>query len=71
MNRHRSPPGLFRHCSSLVGVIRRVAMMYARFPLSPGTVEDLLFERGIDLWHETVPRWWTWFIPICAGDVRR
>jgi hypothetical protein len=28
--------------------------MYVRFPLSLRNVEDLLFERGIDLCHETV-----------------
>ena len=29
-------------------------MMYVRFPLSLRNVEDLLFERGIDICHETV-----------------
>jgi hypothetical protein len=29
-------------------------MMYVRFPLSLRNVEDLLFERGIDLCHERV-----------------
>lgn len=29
-------------------------MMYVRFPLSLRNVEDLPFERGIDLCHETV-----------------
>ena len=29
-------------------------MMYVRFPLSLWNVEDLLFERGIDICHETV-----------------
>lgn len=28
--------------------------MYLRFPLSLRNVEDLLFERGIDICHETV-----------------
>ena len=31
--------------------------MYLSFPLSPRNVEDLLFERGIDLCHETVRHW--------------
>ena len=31
-----------------------VVMLYVRFPLSLRNVEDLLFERGIDLCHETV-----------------
>jgi len=35
-------------------VIRLVVLMYVRFPLSSRNVEDLLFERGIDIYHETV-----------------
>lgn len=38
-------------------VIRVAVMMYVRFPLSLRNVEDLLFERGIDLCHETVRLW--------------
>ena len=29
-------------------------MMYVRYPLSLRNVEDLLFERDIDICHETV-----------------
>ena len=32
-------------------------MMYVQFPLSLGSVEDLLFEREIDICHETVRMW--------------
>ena len=32
-------------------------MLYIRFPLSLRNVEDLLFECGYDLCHETVPRY--------------
>ncbi len=46
-------------------------MMYVRFPLSLRNVEDLLFERGIDLCHETVRMWWNRFGPLFAGDIRR
>jgi putative transposase len=28
--------------------------MYVRFPLSLRNVEDLLHERGIDIFHETI-----------------
>jgi len=31
-----------------------VVMLYVRFPLSLRNVENLLFERGIDVCHETV-----------------
>jgi putative transposase len=34
-------------------VIRLVVMMYVRFPLPRRIVEDLRFERGIDICHET------------------
>lgn len=45
--------------------------MYVRFPLSLRNVEDLLFERGIDICHETVRHWWNRFGPMFAGDIRR
>jgi putative transposase len=32
-------------------------MIYVRFPLSPRNVEDLLFDCGIDIGHETVRHW--------------
>ena len=42
-----------------------------RFPLSLRNVQDLLFERGIDICHETVRHWWNRFGPMFAGDIRR
>ena len=36
-------------------------MMYIRYPLSLRQVEDILFERGIDICHETVRFWWNRF----------
>lgn len=41
--------------------------MYVRFPLSLRNIEDLLFERGIDICHETVRLWWNRFGPMFAG----
>lgn len=46
-------------------------MMQVRFALSLGNVEDLLFERGIDLCQETVRMWWNPFGPMFGGDIRR
>lgn len=46
-------------------------MLYIRFPLSLRNVEDLLFERGYDICHETVRLWWNRFGPIFAADIRR
>ena len=48
-----------------------VVMMYVRFPLSLRNVEDLLFELGIDICHETVRLWWNRFGPLFAADIRR
>jgi putative transposase len=44
----------FRYFNSSPEVIRLVVMMYIRYPLSLRQVEDLLFERSIDICHETV-----------------
>ena len=48
------PANPFRYFHSSPEVIGLVVMMYVRFPLSLRNVEDLLFERGIDICHETV-----------------
>ncbi len=34
-------------------------------------VEDLLFERGIDICHETVRFWWNRFGPMFAAEIRK
>src|SRR6516165_5840964 len=60
----------FRWFDSSPEVIRLVVMMYIRFPLSLRNVEDLLFERGLDLCHETVRLWWNRFGPLFAADIR-
>jgi len=71
MPRPRKPASPFRYFNSSPEVIRLVVMMYVWFPLSPRNVEDLLFERGIDLCHETVRLWWNRFGPMFAADIRR
>ncbi len=45
--------------------------MYIRYPLSLRQVEDLLFERGIDVCHETVRYWWNRFGPMFAAGIRK
>ncbi len=40
--------------------------MKIRYPLSLRQVEDPLFERGIDICHETVRPWWNRFGPMFA-----
>jgi putative transposase len=42
----------FRYFNSSPEIIRLTVMMYVRYPLSLRQIEDLLFERGIDICHE-------------------
>jgi transposase-like protein len=48
----------FRYFNRSPEVIRFVVLMYIRYPLSLRQVEDILFERGIDICRETVRSWW-------------
>src|SRR5680860_335415 len=64
----RSP---FRYFNSSPEVIRLTVMMYVRYPLSLRQVEDILFERGIDICHETVRYWWNRFGPMFAAAIRK
>ena len=54
MPRLRNQASPFRYFNSSPEVIRLVVMMYVRFPLSLRNVEDLLFERAIDIFCETI-----------------
>ncbi len=49
-------------------IIRQAVLLYVRFPLSLCNVEDLLFERGIDVCHETVRLWRDRFRPKCPSS---
>ena len=61
----------FRYFNSSPEVIRLAVMMYIRYPLSLRQVEDLLFERGIDICHETVQFLWNRFGPMFTAEVRK
>ncbi len=61
----------FRYFNSSPEVIRLAVMMYIRYPLSLRQVEDLLFERGIDICHETIRYWWNRFAPMFAAEIRK
>ncbi len=61
----------FRYFNSSPEVIRLAVMMYIRYPLSLRQVEDILFERGIDICHETVQYWWNRFGPVFAREIRK
>ena len=61
----------FRYFNSSPEVIRSAVMLYVRYPLSLRQVEDLLFERVIDICHETVRYWWNRFGPLFAAEIRK
>jgi putative transposase len=46
-------------------------MTYVRFSPNLWNIEDLLFERGVDICHETVRHRWTRFGPLFGADIRR
>jgi putative transposase len=52
------PETPFRYFNSSPEAIRLVVLLSVRFPLSLRNVEDLLFERGIEISHETARYWW-------------
>jgi len=45
--------------------------MYIRYRLSLRQVEDLVFERGIDICHERECFWWNRFGPMFVAEVRK
>jgi putative transposase len=59
--RHQFPPAIIRHA----------VWLYVRFTLSFRDVEDLLAERGLDVFYETVRRWVLKFGPLFARELRR
>ena len=61
----------FRYFNSSPEVIRLAVMLCVRFPLSLRNVEDLLFERGIDICHATIRLWLNRFGPMFAADIRQ
>ena len=62
---------LFRYFKTSPEIIRLAVMLYVRFPLSLGNVEDLLHERGIDVSHETIRYWWRRSGPVFAAEIRK
>jgi len=61
----------YRYFNSSPEVIRLTVMLYIRYPLSLRQVEDILFERGVDICHETVRLWWNRFGPMFAAEIRK
>lgn len=61
----------FRYLETSPEIIRLAVMLYVRLPLSLRNVEDLPYERGIDVSHETIRFWWNRFGPMFAAEIRR
>ena len=59
--RHRFPPVIIQHA----------VWLYLRFTLSYRDVEELLAERGLDIYYETVRCWVLKFGPVIARRLRR
>jgi putative transposase len=59
--RHRFPASIIQHA----------IWLYLRFTLSYRDVEDLLAERGLDIFYETVRRWVLKFGPLIARRLRQ
>lgn len=71
MARKPKPDNPFRWFDSSPEVIQLVVMMYVRYPLSLRQVEDMAFERGIDVSHETVRKWVDRFGRLCQSKMHR
>ena len=67
----RKPAGPFRYFNSSPEIIRIAVMIYVRIPLWLRNVEDLLYERGIDIRHETARFWRNRFGPLFAAEIKR
>ena len=64
----KNPCRYFNSSPELIGL---TVMMDIRYPLSLRQVEDLLCERGIDIWHETVRFRGNRFGPLFAAGIRK
>ena len=61
----------FRYFKTSPDIIRLAVMMYVRFPLPLRQVEDILYERGIDISYETVRALRNRFGPMFAAEIRK
>ncbi len=61
----------YRYFKNSPEIIRLAILLYIKYPLSLRHVEDLLFERGINICHETVRLWRNRFGPDLAAKIRK
>lgn len=61
----------FKYYKTSPEIIKLAVMYYVRYPLSLRQVEDILYERGIDVCHETIRYWWNNFGHIFAKEMKK
>ena len=61
----------FKYYKTSPEIIKLAVMYYVRYPLSLRQVEDILFERGIDVCHETIRYWWNKFGTKFTKDLNK
>ena len=61
----------FRCFKTSPEIIQLAVMLYVRFPLSLRNVEDLLYERGVDVSYQTVRYWWHKFGSQFAHQIKK
>ena len=61
----------FRYFKTSPEIIQLALMLYVRFPLSLRNVEDLLYERGVDVSYESVRYWWYRFGSQFARQIKK
>jgi len=61
----------FKYFKTSPEIIRLAVMYYVRYPLSFRQVEDILHERGIDIYHETARFWVDRFGSKFAKEIQK
>ena len=61
----------FKYFKTSSEIIRLAVMYYVRYPLCYRQVEDILYERGIDICHETARFWVERFGLTFASEIRQ
>ena len=61
----------FKYYKTSPEIIKLAVMYYVRYPLSLRQVEDILYERGIDICHETIRYWWNKLGPTFSKEMKK
>ncbi len=61
----------FKYYKTSPEIIKLAVMYYVRFPLSLRQVEDILYERGIDISYETIRYWWNKFGALFSREMKK